>query len=775
MSDHEISKYGILTKSLDETIEIVQNYVIQTIPSSKEFVTPKLLSRPPFHFLHTIIAHFCVPSSYETRYKFAPNVFTKEELNWHRLVENGSKADKIRFLIKILAYVSYVSGHRVDMYVSPAKVLCGQDVQFTLWFLFLLCKISDNTGDSELHAKAAEYVVSIGSKALYQKMVRTRHTITVIQARVRGFIFRSHLFKNLSKRNGSDRCDRRSSKLANTNEISACRIDDSVTILLQVEKNESLNLTQIEYQEPNNSNKSLNQNSSSDEKIQRELLQRKACNNNSQNCHSQARSNLTKLLPPFGFDLHSTREINQYSIDTSRHNNQCIVVERTKIKDRMKHLKKVEEDLRERQLLITLKETKLLKLADSLRRQQVKLIANHKKEVDTSINSTISLSQHGTGTRSQEQNDAIINSSKIIAVTEIRKKMKILEEKFDRKEKELDAKECRISHLAENVKKQHERLTTKQKKLDLIEASLTLRSIMKKPCTSATEMDKKDYIKSLKTSSKHIETGSHTESSSMPSTFKLHNPSLKKKKEKRMNKKRKTHKKKSNKSSVSSKIETGQSIEFSMKDNKRCKVSTAFNAGKDQIIKESPNQAKSSSRTNFSEQVKNQTSKKRPSNECVCKQEQPSNISDTMSSKLSRRISIESKTKDHQRPSKNLMSSSFMGGGNKLKTEDKTNQDRKSVTRMSRRQSTKTATASQASAMYQTYRFSFDRSEGNIEKVRNSLIVTEQMGKETGEKTSTTCTYQERNNLEWNQSFHEKLKHALRFCPIVLNRGTTHY
>jgi len=149
------------------------------------------LGRPTFPFLREIVANFC------EGLKFAEGLFTREELG---LVENNSPGDsgdtkpmtrkeKISFLVKILSVVSILTGERHDIYVSPAKVLNGQEVAATHKFLQALasraCRASPN------HSKeAADKFLAIGEKSIYRKGVRTRNTMVTIQAMFRGRLVR---------------------------------------------------------------------------------------------------------------------------------------------------------------------------------------------------------------------------------------------------------------------------------------------------------------------------------------------------------------------------------------------------------------------------------------------------------------------------------------------------------------------------------------------------------------------------------------------------------
>ena len=155
------------------------------------FITATLLQRPTFPFLRAIVALFCQHLS------FAQGLYTTKELGLaldddskaNANAEQTSRKEKIAFLVKILGVVSILTGERFGIYISPASVLSGQDVEATHTFLRALASRASKVSP-EQSKEAAAQVLAIGETALYRQGVKTRNTIVSIQAVWRGRLVR---------------------------------------------------------------------------------------------------------------------------------------------------------------------------------------------------------------------------------------------------------------------------------------------------------------------------------------------------------------------------------------------------------------------------------------------------------------------------------------------------------------------------------------------------------------------------------------------------------
>ncbi len=76
--------------------------------------------------------------------------------------------------------MSSLVNERVDIFVSPAKVLSGKDVNLTLLFLRALVNATYKTPDES--RQVASKVCSLSESDLYKEAVRTRNTVVKVQA-----------------------------------------------------------------------------------------------------------------------------------------------------------------------------------------------------------------------------------------------------------------------------------------------------------------------------------------------------------------------------------------------------------------------------------------------------------------------------------------------------------------------------------------------------------------------------------------------------------------
>jgi hypothetical protein len=87
-------------------------------------ITDKLLQRPPFRFIHDIIA------SIDRRFAAYNHLFTAEECDAAAL---DNKEKKIAYLDKLIAFIQLLLGRTVD--VSTKKIVAGQEPERTNAFL----------------------------------------------------------------------------------------------------------------------------------------------------------------------------------------------------------------------------------------------------------------------------------------------------------------------------------------------------------------------------------------------------------------------------------------------------------------------------------------------------------------------------------------------------------------------------------------------------------------------------------------------------------------
>ncbi len=185
MMDHskDLDKSIDCTKScILSSLEIKRSASVLGSEISLDFVTKECLARPHFSFIHALI------TIYVQHLSFARGLYDDEEF----IVQNlTTRKAKIRFLFKMLACVAKLTQKRVDIFVLPVKLLSGQEVFATHKFLQYLAKASRLP--SKLSESAAVEILELGENFLYKRSVKTRNTITKIQAIVRGRFTRNSL------------------------------------------------------------------------------------------------------------------------------------------------------------------------------------------------------------------------------------------------------------------------------------------------------------------------------------------------------------------------------------------------------------------------------------------------------------------------------------------------------------------------------------------------------------------------------------------------------
>eukprot|EP00985_Skeletonema_marinoi_P004652 scaffold2017_cov100-Skeletonema_marinoi.AAC.2 len=117
----------------------------------------------------------------------------KENPLWGELIDcssssSSSKQSKIIFFIKLLSLVSRIIGIRLDIYIVPQMLLCGQDVSSA--HLLLQALATASMASAEVISQAVKSVTVAGDEDLYSIGVKTRKSFTSLQALFRGWLVR---------------------------------------------------------------------------------------------------------------------------------------------------------------------------------------------------------------------------------------------------------------------------------------------------------------------------------------------------------------------------------------------------------------------------------------------------------------------------------------------------------------------------------------------------------------------------------------------------------
>eukprot|EP00128_Syssomonas_multiformis_P003788 Colp12_sorted_trinity150504_noHs@17258 len=131
MGDKEVEISAELAEIIQTTIKCLSG-VIQRPP-----LTPKLLCRPPFRFLHDIVKEVVKVTG------FAKGLYTNEELDFATIKD---KEQKISWLQKIIDCCIFASGETLR--VRPGKVVAGHEAELTNEWLQCLGRLASAKTDS---------------------------------------------------------------------------------------------------------------------------------------------------------------------------------------------------------------------------------------------------------------------------------------------------------------------------------------------------------------------------------------------------------------------------------------------------------------------------------------------------------------------------------------------------------------------------------------------------------------------------------------------------
>lgn len=106
----------------EEVMDATQQQLGALITRPK--LSSKLLSKPPFRFLHDIVSELASATG------FAAGLYSGDELDARAIADKQAKID---FLNKIIACVGHALGAEVD--VSANKIVAGREADRTNFFL----------------------------------------------------------------------------------------------------------------------------------------------------------------------------------------------------------------------------------------------------------------------------------------------------------------------------------------------------------------------------------------------------------------------------------------------------------------------------------------------------------------------------------------------------------------------------------------------------------------------------------------------------------------
>jgi len=475
-----------------EEEERLKQEIIEHFPSSATFVTAKVLRRPPFAFIHALVRSIvCCTDG------FAKTLLDEEIF---ACVSGMKKTDKIRFLTRILAYISFVTDTRVDIFVSPAKVLSGQDVHATRLFLRCMVQAAKFPPTELSWNNALSQVNRIGDIALYQKSLAARNAVAKVQAVARGKLARMHQRiyasqlmapKGKAENNENLICAEKP-RLP----ISVCNLTEAVKVINREPiigkdasstlnegcKNEDhmetiggqLNPAPLELQEVKMDLIAKTQvDDSFLPDIGCPIPQREESVGNDVDVVPRV-PNLTQMgvaksplrIEAVGSIEHKANNVESKSTE--------IMTLREKYSAKIKRAQKLETQLAAKEVYLEQREGKLTKLADNLRRREATLILE-KRKIRNSTDLEKKCREASQPAEETTLPKVIIKTSPSTAHIFAQKKIKEMESRLIEREQELARKEERMVKLSDNLRRQHDRLWVKQKKIEEIEARNSLK------------------------------------------------------------------------------------------------------------------------------------------------------------------------------------------------------------------------------------------------------------------------------------------------------------
>lgn len=103
-------------------------------------MTEKLLTKPPFRYLHDIFTATCEATGYGT------GLFSGEELDGKAITEKDAK---INWLVKLISLTELVVGEEMD--VKPTKIIAGHEPEKTNFFLQAMFRAATSGIDTSPH------------------------------------------------------------------------------------------------------------------------------------------------------------------------------------------------------------------------------------------------------------------------------------------------------------------------------------------------------------------------------------------------------------------------------------------------------------------------------------------------------------------------------------------------------------------------------------------------------------------------------------------------
>ena len=223
---------GIVSEEVIRTKEYLIKYLIQPKPP----LSIKLLSRPPYRYLHDLIMALREETGFTT------GLFTEEEIH---SAKSTPRNIKISFLQKLVTYTSLIINRRVDVFSDPEQIVAGLECNKTNRFLQCVVEAVTTVIDSSDTSHSAtnifqEYSIKTlrGDKPSEQQQFSPRSTIN----NQNGQNQQNNNQQNNNTSSNSNNTDTKKGRAANTNAIST---SDSTLVksLTTIAKRDSFNLT----------------------------------------------------------------------------------------------------------------------------------------------------------------------------------------------------------------------------------------------------------------------------------------------------------------------------------------------------------------------------------------------------------------------------------------------------------------------------------------------------------------------------------------------------